>query len=243
MAEISDLNVTDASNTGRWPEGMAPSEVNDAGRADEGILARWFQDTNGSIAASGSDNGFAITSKRTISALANNIVVAFTANHTITGAATLDLNGLGAKSIKRFNGDPVTAGDIASGQPVWVIYKSSPDCWFMISAAGAAFGVNAQTGTTYTLALSDRGGIVTMSNANANTLTIPTNASVAFPLNSVLNVVRLGAGVTTITGDTGVTLNGASAGSGAISNRYQAVSLLKVGTDTWIASGDIGVVS
>lgn len=139
MAEIGDLDTTDANNTGRWPENMAFSSVNDSGRAMEGYLARWFQDTNGSIAASGSSNAFAITSKRTISTLANNIVMAFTANHTITGAATLNLNGLGAKSIKRFNGNDLTAGDIVSGQPVWVIYKSADDDWFMISAAAALF--------------------------------------------------------------------------------------------------------
>lgn len=140
MAEIQDLSVTDASNTGRWPENMAFSAVNDAGRADEGLLARWFQDTNGSIAASGSSNAFAVTSNRTIASLANNTVMAFTANHTITGAATLNLNGLGAKAIKRFNGNALASGDIVSGQPVAVLYKSSPDCWFMLSAAAALTG-------------------------------------------------------------------------------------------------------
>jgi hypothetical protein len=104
-------------------------------------------------------------------------------------------------------------------------------------------GPNAQTGTTYTLVLADRGQTVTMSNASANTLTIPANASVAFDVGTVINVIQLGAGATTIEGDTGVTLNGVSAGSGAINNQYQGVSLLKIATDTWIASGDIATVA
>jgi len=99
--------------------------------------------------------------------------------------------------------------------------------------------LNAQTGTSYTLALSDRGQIVTMDNASANTVTVPTNASVAFDTGSVITVIRKGAGVTTITGDTGVTVNGVSAGSLDISPQYQAASLLKVATDTWIVSGAI----
>src|SRR5678816_293324 len=140
MAEITDFDPTDANNTGRWPENMQFSAVNDAGRADEGILARWFRDWNGSIVASGSANAFAITSNRTIASLANNTVMAFTANHTIDGAATLNLNTLGAKSIKRFNGNALASGDIVSGQPVMVIYKSSPDVWFMMSAAAALTG-------------------------------------------------------------------------------------------------------
>jgi hypothetical protein len=103
--------------------------------------------------------------------------------------------------------------------------------------------VNAQTGTTYTLAIGDRGGVVTMNNGSANTLTIPLNSAVAFDVGSVINVVQLGAGATTIEGATGVTLNGVSGGSGAINNRYQGVSLLKIATDTWVASGDIAAVA
>lgn len=103
--------------------------------------------------------------------------------------------------------------------------------------------INAQTDTAHTLVIGDRGQTVTMDNASANTLTIPTNASVAFDTGTVVHVIQIGAGVTTITGDTGVTVNGVSAGSGAINNRYQGVSLLKVGTNTWIASGDIATVA
>lgn len=99
--------------------------------------------------------------------------------------------------------------------------------------------ISAQTGTTYTLVIGDRGQVVTMNNANANTVTIPTNASVAFAVGSVVTVIQIGAGATTITGATGVTVNGSSGGSVAISAQYQGVSLLKVATDTWIASGAI----
>ena len=102
---------------------------------------------------------------------------------------------------------------------------------------------NDQTGTAYTLVLSDAGKTVYMNNASANTLTIPTNASVAFPSDTVINIVMEGAGATTVTGDTGVTVNGVSAGSGAINTQYQGVTLQKRSTDTWIASGDIATVA
>lgn len=103
--------------------------------------------------------------------------------------------------------------------------------------------VNAQTGTSYTLVIGDAGNIVTMSNSSANTLTIPANASVAFGTGTIINVLRLGTGVTTIQGATGVTVNGVSAGSGAMPNRYQGVSLTKIATNTWVASGDIETVA
>ena len=99
--------------------------------------------------------------------------------------------------------------------------------------------LSAQTGTTYTLVIGDRGQIVTMSNASANTVTIPTNASVSFDTGSVVTVIQIGAGDTTVEGATGVTVNGTSGGSVTISNQYQGVSLLKIASDTWVASGAI----
>ena len=65
---------------------------------------------------------------------------------------------------------------------------------------------NAQTGTAYTLVIGDRDKLVEMDNASANTLTIPTNASVAFPIGTQILIVQKGAGQTTISGDTGVTV-------------------------------------
>jgi hypothetical protein len=100
--------------------------------------------------------------------------------------------------------------------------------------------VNAQTGTSYTLTLADRGCLVTMGQAAPNTVTIPANASVAFPVGTIINVLQLGAGTTTIAGAAGVTVNGEVAGSGSIGGRYQAAALLKTATDTWTVSGDFG---
>ncbi|MGB1278485.1 MAG: hypothetical protein ACPG5V_00880 [Vibrio cyclitrophicus] len=44
----------------------------------------------------------------------------------------------------------------------------------------AGLEVNTQTGTTYTLVLGDAGKVLTLTNASAITLTVPTHASVAF---------------------------------------------------------------
>ncbi len=99
--------------------------------------------------------------------------------------------------------------------------------------------INTQASTSYTLTLADRGRLVVMSNATANTLTIPTNAGVAFPIGTIVSVVQHGAGTTTIAGATGVSINGVSGGDGSIGSRYQAVALLKVATDAWLLSGDV----
>lgn len=103
--------------------------------------------------------------------------------------------------------------------------------------------INAQTGTTYTLALTDDYGIVTMDNASANTLTVPTNASVTFPVGAMIEVWQKGAGITTVEGATGVTINGVSAGSTAMSAQYAAATLRKIATDTWLIAGAIADVA
>lgn len=104
----------------------------------------------------------------------------------------------------------------------------------------AAGNDNNQTGTTYTLVIGDaENTTVWMDNASANTLTIPTNASVAFPVGTKINVMMEGAGVTTIEGDTGVTVNGTSGGSVDIGNQYSGATLSKRATDTWIVTGDV----
>lgn len=96
--------------------------------------------------------------------------------------------------------------------------------------------VNAQTGTAYTAVLLDDHKVITCNNGSAIAFTVPTNASVAFPVGAKLSIAMIGAGVVTITGDTGVYINGISAGSGALA-QYGACDLVKLATDTWLAVG------
>jgi len=112
-----------------------------------------------------------------------------------------------------------------------------------LSAQAEATAVNTQTGTSYTLVLGDANDIVEMNNASANTLTIPPNSSVAFPVGTIISVTQLGAGATTVSADTGVTLNGVSTGSADLSAQYSGVSIYKRDTDAWIIQGDHGGVS
>jgi hypothetical protein len=96
---------------------------------------------------------------------------------------------------------------------------------------------------TYTLVLTDAGKTIHMNKATANSLVIPPNASVAFTVGTWINIVQTGAGATTIDADTGVTLNGASAGNGLLSGQWSGVSIQKTATNTWVMVGNHGVVS
>lgn len=98
--------------------------------------------------------------------------------------------------------------------------------------------INAQSGTSYTLVLSDAFKLVSASNASAITITVPTNASVAYPVGTRVSILQAGAGQVTVAGDTGVTVNTGAGGTLKTAEQYAVVELLKVGTDTWVLYGD-----
>ena len=105
-----------------------------------------------------------------------------------------------------------------------------------ISDARQNITLNAQTGTTYTLVLTDNGRLVTLSNAAALTVTVPLNSSVAFATGAIVNLQQIGAGQVTVAGASGVTLNGTGTKTRA---QWSAASLIKTATDTWTLIGDI----
>jgi hypothetical protein len=125
----------------------------------------------------------------------------------------------------------------------FLVYTGVINQYALIETTDDNWDFNERILASYTLAASDRHKVVTMNNAAANTLTIPADASVDFPVGTEIRVIQIGAGTTTITGDTGVTVNGVSAGSGDVSGQWEEVRLYKAGADEWYAVGGIGVVS
>jgi hypothetical protein len=101
----------------------------------------------------------------------------------------------------------------------------------------------ADTGSSYTAVLTDNGKVVTMNNGSGNTFRIPTNASVAFPIGTQLNVLSIGAGQTTInavtSGTTTIQSTGATAAEPKLRVRYSSATCIKAGTDLWYVIGDI----
>ena len=107
----------------------------------------------------------------------------------------------------------------------------------------AKLTLNAQT-ASYTAVLTDnRNKLVTMNVAAANDFLLPTNASVAFPIGSVINVIQIGAGKTTIEavtpGTTTISSTGATSTAPELRAQFSAASCIKVATDTWYVVGDI----
>lgn len=96
-------------------------------------------------------------------------------------------------------------------------------------------GQNVQSGTSYTLEYEDAGTPILMTSSDPNTLIIPHDDDELFDTNTRIEVVQGGTGLTTIVGDTGVTVHGDLVSPG----QHKAMSLWKAGTNTWYVFGGI----
>jgi hypothetical protein len=106
------------------------------------------------------------------------------------------------------------------------------------------FEVQADNTADYTAVLGDSYQVLdSMNKATAIAYKIPTNASVAFPIGTVLNILNKGAGLCTISAVTSGTTTVLSAGAVAASPtlaQYKMAACIKVATDTWYVVGAIG---
>lgn len=107
-----------------------------------------------------------------------------------------------------------------------------------VDKSGVLTGYNLQN-TNYQPVLADAGKLVDMSAAGALVLTVPANASVAYDLNTRIDLIRSGAGTVTVTPAGGVTVLSANAVL-TLRNQYSGATLIKIGTNTWYLVGDLG---
>ena len=111
-----------------------------------------------------------------------------------------------------------------------------------LTAPISTYSINTQTGTTYTVVAADAGAFITMNNASASTLKIPTDASVNFAIGSVLTAYNLGAGVVTVSAVTSGTTTIVSAGATSAAPtiaQNKAISCTKIAANSWVALGGI----
>jgi len=98
-------------------------------------------------------------------------------------------------------------------------------------------GLNAQTGTTYTLVVGDAGKTITLSNASPVAVTLPQDSTADLPDGAVVTFYNLGAGTVTISQGTGATLNGGS----ITLAQYEVTSVIKLSANTYGKADGAGV--
>jgi hypothetical protein len=106
-----------------------------------------------------------------------------------------------------------------------------------------SFTVGTANTTDYTATISDAYQTLELMNkATAIAFKIPTNASVAFPVGTVITVLNIGAGTCTISAVTSGTTTVLSAGGTAAAptlDQYKSAACIKTATDTWYVVGAI----
>jgi hypothetical protein len=131
--------------------------------------------------------------------------------------------------------------DLLGGTTGQVLSKTSnTDMDFTwIEQDDSTLAFNAQTGTTYTLVLTDAANkLVTTSNASAVTVTIPPSI---FAAGNVINIQSIGVGLTTLIAGAGVTITstGASAVAPILRARYSAATIICTAANVFTVVGDL----
>jgi hypothetical protein len=103
----------------------------------------------------------------------------------------------------------------------------------VITTPKTTLGFNAQTGTTYSLLLTDKDKLVTLNNASAVTVTIPNGI---FSAGDFVNIQQIGAGQVTIANDGTTSFTGTGT---KLRARYSAATIICTGTNTFTLVGDL----
>lgn len=116
-----------ADSTCPWPEGMAPSQVNDSARGNMAAIAKYRDDISGKLVTTGTSTAYAITSNQGFDTLAHldGAMIAFVP-HTTSGAGpTLNVDGLGAKPLRGQSGTALLPGVLLEDTPYVAFYNNT----------------------------------------------------------------------------------------------------------------------
>jgi len=159
-------------------------------------------------------------------------------NGQVLTADSAETLGLKWSTASSYTAPTIGSTSIPSGATVTTI------AGLTLTAPVINLSINANTATTYTFVLADNGKLVTSNNASAQTLSIPTNASVAYAIGAQINVAWItGAGQPTINavtpGTTTILSTGATSTAPKLRVANSVATCIKIATDTWLVTGDI----
>jgi hypothetical protein len=141
--------------------------------------------------------------------------------HGVTGALATFLGTSTSANLAAVVTDETGSGSL--------VFGTSP----ALTTPKIQIGFNAQTGTTYTLVAADQDKLVTLSNANPITLTIPSGI---FSAGAVINIQQIGAGQVTVANDGTSTFTGVGT---KLRTQFSPASIICTGTNTFTLIGDI----
>lgn len=151
-SNVSQWNTSAASNNSAppngWPESMNPSSVNDSARENMAAIARWYEQMAGDLTTGGTGNAYTLTTTDSHSALADQPLLVFEVDRANTGAATLNVDTLGAKSL-RVGGNALVGGEIQADTIIAAAYNATDDAYDIIGGVTGQASLHV-SGTTDT---------------------------------------------------------------------------------------------
>lgn len=203
-----------------WPEGQAPSSVNNCARQMMTDIVNEAAKGQAIVLASVAGTN-TITASMTpdLDAYAAGMRVVFTPANNNTGATTLNIDTLGALDIQKFGGTALVADDLVAGIPAFLILDSGADDWILLNPiasiakyadttanftgtlqyAGNEVGYRSLIGRNISgsdnTAASDNGRLVRYTGTGGHTFTIDSDFGTA---NNILTLVNTGSGNLTI---------------------------------------------
>jgi hypothetical protein len=140
-------------------------------------------------------------------------------------------------------------GDLAPKSDAGLTYNAGTGTLSAVTSLGGFSGpsilnIPTNEGSNFTLAADDAGAFVRINNASNNTVTVPPNSAVDFPIGTQIILCTLHTGETTITPGSGVELYSvgsgtANAGDLKIDGRYATAALVQTLTDQWHVFGKL----
>ena len=150
MASIYDWSLTPLDNGTadsdiNWAEQQPPDTVNNSARQMMVRLAELLDDIGGVADSTGSGNAYNVTLQSTITAYARGVIVTFKADKTNTGAATLNVNGIGDTALNATTTGALSAGQIRLGG-VYSAYHDGTRFLLLNAGAGTTTIENLEAG-------------------------------------------------------------------------------------------------
>jgi hypothetical protein len=222
-----------------WPENMNYSAVNNSAREMMSAIKELWADLNGSLVGGGSVNAYTVTLNANYAAYYTGMLFACSINNNNTGASTMNVNGIGAKNIVHDQtGNALTASSLISGQ-IYAFRYDGANLRLLGVPPYGELPQNIQAGN-YTLGIADRGTHIFHNNGAGagDTYTIPANASVPFPIGSVVTFINNDAAAVSIAITTDTLI---LAGTGSVGTRSLAqngiATAVKFLSNAWLISG------
>ena len=160
--------------------------------------------------------------------------VAVGANDTILVADSSTASGVAWKAPSVAAANSITSAQIVTG----TIVNANVSASAAIELSKLADATIDDQASSYTLALTDKNKFIKMTSGSANTVTVPTNASVAFPVGSQIHIIQYGAGKTQILPVAGTPTIYGTPGQ-FLRAQYSSATLLKCDTNIWMLMGDL----